>query len=119
MRTERRYVGSAYSADGLWGRWSQYALTGHGGKVELRALVDDPSLEYVRRNFRFALLEHRASHTSDEAIQGREAYWKRILMTRGESGVNRNQNRSSSESRRVGYTSFARRTVHIMPVARL
>ena len=24
------YIGSAYGKDGIWGRWSNYAKTGHG-----------------------------------------------------------------------------------------
>jgi hypothetical protein len=63
---------------------------GHGGNVELRALVSDPTLAYCRANFRFALLEHRPSRTPDEVILAREAFWKRILLTRGEHGLNRN-----------------------------
>jgi hypothetical protein len=56
----------------------------------LRALVSDSTLDYCSTNFRFALLEHRASRTPDEVILNREAFWKRILLTRGETGLNRN-----------------------------
>jgi hypothetical protein len=58
--------------------------------VELRSLVSDPTLDYCRVNFRFALLEHRSSRTPDEVVIAREAFWKRILVTRGERGLNRN-----------------------------
>jgi hypothetical protein len=37
--TGRQYVGSAYGADGLWGRWAAYAADGHGGNVLLRDLI--------------------------------------------------------------------------------
>jgi hypothetical protein len=37
--TGKRYVGSAYGVDGIWGRWCNYAASGHGGNVELRQLV--------------------------------------------------------------------------------
>lgn len=43
-----------------------------------------------RANFRFALLEHRAFHTTDQVILDREGFWKSILFTRGEAGLNRN-----------------------------
>jgi hypothetical protein len=89
-KTGKRYVGSAYSDQGIWARWSAYVASGHGGNVELRTLVKDPSLEYCRANFRFALLEHRSNRTPDETIVAREAFWKRILLTRGEQGLNRN-----------------------------
>jgi hypothetical protein len=89
-KTARRYVGSAYGDQGVWSRWRTYVESGHGGNVELRALVSDPTLDYCRANFRFALLEHRASRTPDEVVLAREAFWKRILLTRGEQGLNRN-----------------------------
>ena len=89
-RTGKRYVGSAYGDQGIWLRWCTYITSGHGGNVELRALVNEPSLEYCRRFFRFALLEHRAPRTPDEIILEREDFWKRILLTRGEQGLNRN-----------------------------
>ena len=88
--TGKRYVGSAYSDQGIWSRWCAYVASGHGGNVELRALVNDPTLAYCRANFRFALLEHRSSRTPDEVILFREAFWKRILLTRGAQGLNRN-----------------------------
>jgi len=88
--TGKRYVGSAYGHQGIWSRWSSYINTGHGGNVELRALTGDPNLDYCRRSFRFALLECRQSRTPDEAIIGREDFWKRVLLTRGDQGLNRN-----------------------------
>jgi hypothetical protein len=89
-KTGKHYVGSAYGGDGIWSRWQSYIATGHGGNVELRALVNDPTLEYCRKAFRFALLEYRPSTTPDEIILSREAFWKRILITRGVHGLNRN-----------------------------
>ncbi len=88
--TGKRYVGSAYGDQGIWSRWCSYIASGHGGNVELRALVVDPSLDYCRKSFRFALLEHRPTRTADEVVIGREGFWKRILLTRGEQGLNRN-----------------------------
>ena len=88
--TGKRYVGSAYGDEGIWSRWSSYISSGHGGNSELHALATDPSLEYCRRSFRFALLEYRSNRTPDEVIIGREGFWKRILLTRSEQGLNRN-----------------------------
>ncbi len=90
IKTGKRYVGSAYGDHGIWSRWRAYAATGHGGNAELRALVKDPTLEYCRKSFRFALLESRPAPTPDEVIVAREAFWKRILLSRGEYGLNRN-----------------------------
>ena len=88
--TGKRYIGSAYGDEGIWSRWCSYVATGHGGNVELRALVSDPTLEYRRKVFRFALLECRPAPTPDELILAREGFWKRILLTRGDFGLNRN-----------------------------
>lgn len=90
VSTGKRYIGSAYGDQGIWSRWCAYAASGHGGNVELRALVSDPTLEYCRKAFRFALLESRPAPTPDEVILAREAFWKRILLTRGIDGLNRN-----------------------------
>lgn len=88
--TGKRYVGSAYGETGIWSRWCSYIASGHGGNVELRALVTEPTLAYSRQHFRFALLEHRPNRTPDDVILAREGFWKRILFTRGEQGLNRN-----------------------------
>lgn len=89
-KTGKRYVGSAYGNQGIWSRWCSYVATGHGGNVELGALVSDPKLDYCRKSFRFALLEYRPAPTPDDVILKREAFWKRILLSRGEHGLNRN-----------------------------
>ena len=86
VETKRRYVGSAYGEGGVWSRWCQYVETGHGGNVELRKLVDEPTLSYSRKNFRFALLENRSVRTPDDVVIARESFWKRILF----SDFNRN-----------------------------
>jgi hypothetical protein len=83
-------IGSAYGDQGIWSRWCAYAASGHGGNVELRALVSHPTLDYCRKAFRFALLEARPAPTPDDVILAREAFWKRVLFPRGEQGLNRN-----------------------------
>ena len=90
ITTGKRYVGSAYGDQGIWSRWCSYVSSGHGGNIELRALAVDPELEYCRKSFRFALLEHRPKLATDEAIVARASFWKRILLTRGDYGLNRN-----------------------------
>lgn len=88
--TGRGYVGAAYGEGGVWARWCAYGETGHGGNVDLVRLVGEKGLDHCRSAFRFSLLEHRPAATSDAVILDREAYWKRILMTRGAFGHNRN-----------------------------
>ena len=90
MKTGKRYVGSAYGDQGIWSRWAAYVASGHGGNVELRALVKNPTPDYCRSHFRFALLEHRSTRPPDDTVLFREAFWKRILLTRSAQGLNRN-----------------------------
>lgn len=82
-------TGSVVALATEWSRWCDYVASGHGGNVELRALVSDPTLDYCRKHFRFALLEHRSSRTPDEVVRAHEDFWKRILLTRGDQGLNR------------------------------
>lgn len=86
----KRYVGSAYGDGGVWSRWCAYASSGHGGNVELQALHQAEGIDYFRANFQFALLEHRSFRTADELILKREVFWKQLLLTRGDQGLNRN-----------------------------
>ncbi|MSQ13444.1 MAG: GIY-YIG nuclease family protein [Dehalococcoidia bacterium] len=37
--TGEQYVGSAYGAEGIWGRWADYARDRHGDNVLLKQLV--------------------------------------------------------------------------------
>ena len=88
--TNKRYVGSAYGEDMLLGRWRNYAENGYGGNKELKALVEENGLEYVKNNFRYSILDIYKSTTDDEAIIARESWWKNILLTRGDYGYNAN-----------------------------
>ena len=36
LSSGKLYIGSAYGSDGLWGRWQNYAKTGHGGNKLLK-----------------------------------------------------------------------------------
>jgi hypothetical protein len=57
----------------------------------MRELLEGHDLEYCRRHFKFALLEHHNARTEDAIIIGRENYWKQLLDTRhAESGLNKN-----------------------------
>ncbi len=87
---ERRYVGSAYGDAGIWSRWCNYIETGHGGNRELKKVIDAFGIEHARKNFKFAILEHRTSKTDDSLIIERECYWKSVLLTRGDYGYNKN-----------------------------
>jgi len=88
--TGGRYVGSAYGQEGIWSRWCQYALTGHGGNVELRKLSPTGDVDYFRHNCRIVLLEHHTASASDDTIRQREVFWKTALMSRSLGHLNRN-----------------------------
>lgn len=83
------YVGSAYGDTGIWARWGQYVASLHGGNIDLRDLVDREGDEYVRDNLVFALLEFWSMRVPDDFVFEREAYWKRVLLSR-EFGHNAN-----------------------------
>jgi hypothetical protein len=67
--------------DGRWGAGFEY----DPGVAALKQ-----TLEYCRKAFRFALLEHRSGLTPDRTILDREGFWKDILLARGEYGPSRN-----------------------------
>lgn len=90
VSTSNRYIGAAYGAEGIWSRWSQYVSSGHGDTAELRDLVFVNSIDYCRANLRFALLESHPKRTPDQAILEREGHWKKVMLTRGGRGLNRN-----------------------------
>lgn len=75
------YVGSATGDSGIWQRWSNYAMSGHGGNNELRALLEKNSIDYCS-HFQYSIIEIADSHTSDNYILERESYWKDVLMSR-------------------------------------
>lgn len=86
--TGKLYVGSASGMGGFWSRWSSYATTGHGGNVELRALVNVQGLDRAKA-FRFSVLEIADIHTGEADVIARECHWKRVLLSR-EHGLNGN-----------------------------
>ena len=45
---------------------------------------------YAEKHFKFSLLEQASSRDSEQYIIQRESYWKEVLMTRGEFGLNDN-----------------------------
>lgn len=84
----KQYVGSATGDSGIWQRWADYSLTGHGGNKELRALLKEKG-DIHKINFQYAILEIADTHSTDDQIRSRESYWKTILRSR-EFGYNAN-----------------------------
>jgi hypothetical protein len=87
LNSGQQYVGSAYGADGLLGRWRSYAQTGHGDNRQLRELLQrKPS---AVRDFQFSILRAMPiSLTKDEVLESERVY-KRKLGSRAH-GLNSN-----------------------------
>ena len=80
-RTREQYVGSAYGAEGFWGRWQAYVETGHGGNVGLKSR--DPS------DYQVSILEVMGSAATVNEIISTEQLWKSKLQSR-DMGLNKN-----------------------------
>ena len=87
-KTGKLYVGSATGEGGIWQRWVGYALSGHGGNVELKRLLKSKGENYSQ-NFQYSILETADSKATDEYIVSRESHWKNVLLSR-EFGYNSN-----------------------------
>jgi hypothetical protein len=76
--TGKRYVGSAYGKDMIYSRWQDYLKTGHGDNKDLEQL----DFDYIKKNFRYSILEIFKSTTLDATIIKREHWWMDLLLTR-------------------------------------
>ena len=85
--TGEQYVGSATGNDGLWQRWCDYANTGHGGNMKLKALCDLSDAHPAA--LRFSILETFSRTLSREEAVSIEGFFKQKLGTRA-FGLNAN-----------------------------
>ncbi|WP_084624802.1 DUF6508 domain-containing protein [Mesorhizobium sp. LSJC265A00] len=69
--TGKLYVGSAKGEESLWGRFANYAATGHGGNVELK--------RRGKKTYQVSILEVTNTGFGIERL---EESWKRKLMSR-------------------------------------
>jgi len=76
------YVGSAYGGENIFGRWRNYAATGHGGNRLLR--------QREPRNFRFSILQRVSPDMDAGDVIRLEGTWKERLHTRAPFGLNDN-----------------------------
>ncbi len=76
------YVGSAYGEANLYGRWRNYAKSGHGGNCLLKRR--DPN------NFRFSILQRVSPDMDAHDVIQLENSWKERLHTRHPDGLNDN-----------------------------
>ena len=80
-KSGKQYVGSAYGASGFWGRWEEYASSGHGGNLRMR--------ELPRSDYQVTVLEVASSSARSEDLIRLEGHWKEKLRSR-EFGLNAN-----------------------------
>ena len=78
----KAYVGSAYGADNLLGRWKVYAVNGHGGNKLLKGR--DP------KSFVYSILQIVSHDTDPAEVIRLESTWKIRLHTREPDGLNDN-----------------------------
>ena len=84
-KTGKFYVGSAYWNDMILGRWKVYIKNGNWGNEWLKEL----NFDYIKKNFRYSILDIYKSTTDDNIIIERESRWKELLLTR-KFGYNKN-----------------------------
>lgn len=96
--TGKLYVGSAYGEKMILGRWTTYAKSGYdkneieNGKYpnkKFQELVKDKGMTYIKKYFRYSILDIYKSTTDDKIIINRESRWKDVLKSR-EFGYNAN-----------------------------
>jgi hypothetical protein len=85
--TGEQYVGSATGGGGLWQRWCEYAKTGHGGNLRLKALCSHAA--GCPAGFYFSILETFSRTLARDEALSLEAFFKRKLGTRA-FGLNAN-----------------------------
>lgn len=83
----KQYIGSAYGDKGIWGRWSDYVNTHHGGNKELIKLLNDHPERY--KKFRFTILKIFSEGASEKEVRDAEDLYKKKLGT-VEFGLNDN-----------------------------
>lgn len=74
------YVGSAYGRENIYGRWSDYAATGHGGNSLLKGRN--------KLNFKFTILELVSPSLNSKDVIRIELSWKERLHTLKPNGLN-------------------------------
>lgn len=79
--TGAQYVGATYSDKGIYGRWSTYAGDPTGGNKELKRIYKEKGEDYIRRNFRYSILEVLPLK-HDELVYKAETMWKKKLGSR-------------------------------------
>ncbi len=86
-KTGKQYVGSTWGAEGVWGRWSSYANTGHGNNKTLKELWSK-NKNYAD-NYSFSILMLLPKTITQEQATQKETLYKKKLGTNS-FGLNNN-----------------------------
>ncbi|MBR6659158.1 MAG: GIY-YIG nuclease family protein [Paludibacteraceae bacterium] len=93
--TGKQYVGVTYKdmkpgiKNGILGRWTEYAKTGHGNNKLLVALLAEKGISYANQNFQWTILETLPLNVTPKVAIDRESLYKKKFGTR-EHGYNEN-----------------------------
>lgn len=93
--TGKQYVGVTYKdmkpgiKNGILGRWTEYAMTGHGNNKLLVALLADKGISYAEQNFQWTILETLSLNVTPKVAIDRESLYKKKFGTK-EHGYNEN-----------------------------
>jgi hypothetical protein len=86
--TGKLYIGSTYNQQGIYGRWIDYANTGHGNNKDLEnKILKDPN--YAKNHFQWTILELLDINIPQKDAIDRETLWKQKLKT-NQFGYNNN-----------------------------
>jgi hypothetical protein len=85
--TGKQYVGSAYGREGILGRWSNYASSGHGGNIILKDVINNN--KYGAKSFRFTILQTLPKTLTKNEVIAQESIYKNKLGSLA-FGLNKN-----------------------------
>lgn len=88
-KTGKQYVGSASGKDGLYGRWSNYVDTKHGGNKKIQLLLKRYPERYHKFQFSILQLLPKSLGVDKDRISKIESLWKNKLNSI-EFGLNDN-----------------------------
>lgn len=89
----KKYIGSAYGSQGIYGRWKNYLDSGFDDLEEesgiyypnkqLKHIVNNPEkgMSYIQNNFIYTILEVMPYNSDKDSVIHREQYWKHVMHT--------------------------------------
>lgn len=87
-KTGKKYIGSAYAEDGLFGRWKSYVDTISGGNKLLEEIKMETPDEY--KNFVYTIIRLLPKTMTPDEVIKLETHYKNKFMTKYPLGLNLN-----------------------------